>query len=119
MQLLFDNILGRIDNGKAENNHSVLPAIISSYASVLLKSKNQRQRTVDTKNDVHAVDPIASGVSVDKMPNARNGGRVIIRCSKSEGTDKISSIAVNKLSDKYEVKKIVYFKPAFENRRFN
>lgn len=88
-------------------------AVISqtkANSKVIIKPKDTKQSVHKTKGDiVHEIDPAKSNVIVKSVKSVSSGG-VILTCTDKEA-DKLKSLATDKLSENYEIKKLATIKP--------
>ncbi|KAJ3644240.1 hypothetical protein Zmor_026908 [Zophobas morio] len=85
---------------------------LKQTSAIIFQPKDQSQSVSATKSDIlRNVDPVKSGVSIRNTKNGHNGS-LIVRCDKSEDTEKISKLANdNNLGEKYTIKQLPVINP--------
>lgn len=91
---------------------------ITSYASVvqnkpalMVQPKDKSQKVRITKSDMlKIIDPIESDISLTTVRNISNGG-LIIGCKNVDESAKFKSLAIEKLSENYEIREVMPLNP--------
>ena len=79
-------------------------------AKVIIKPKNSKQSVNKTKGDIiNSVDPVNADVKVKSVKSISSGGVILTCCTKE--AEKLKSLACDKLSDNYEIRKLTNIKP--------
>ncbi|KAJ3659404.1 hypothetical protein Zmor_011094 [Zophobas morio] len=120
---MFDNLKAEIsqlvkEKAKSEPVKEEQPG--SSYSNILknktqpaiiVKPKDSNQPVSVTKSDIKSkINPIGSQFSLSKVKNIKDGG-ILVGCSSKEDNARFKKIAVENLSEKYDVLEIKGVQP--------
>ena len=83
----------------------------SSECGVIIKPKNSSQSVKQTKSEIlHTLKPLPANIEINKVKVVSNGG-LLIKCANKQQSDNLISIADDKLSNNYNVKKTTTILP--------
>mgnify|MGYP005983594903 CR=1 FL=1 len=74
--------------------------------AIIIKPKDKEQNVQETKSVIStSINPVDVNVQISKVRKTKDGG-VLIGCSSSDETARFKKIAVEKLSENYEIKEV-------------
>lgn len=82
-----------------------------SQPAVIIRPKNQSQSNLQTKAEIkNKINPADVDIQLSKVKNIKNGG-ILIGCRNKDDNEKLKKIAVDRLSDQYEIKEFQGLNP--------